>query len=564
MAEQVIKLEQEFEKIGQTLTESVANDKYSSNYYYTEKLTAILNSIDKDNLKANVTLKNTLISRYIAWSQDDITFSVGVNDEIKASKTVNSGGNANSSSTSKTYVEWTGDIPYNEDGTLTVTLFAKTTGHGSTYAPPNQSAEIVAIFPFIPRESSISSIDGEYLGSAVTVVLDRKIDEYVHKVEYSFAGSSYTTVTSSGGTSVSFTPPLSLASNIPNTTSGSLAVRVTTLNGSTQIGDVVTSSIALKLPDSVVPSFTSITADTLSETVPSSWGLFVRTHSSANVKINGAKGIYGSTITSYLISGGGFSGAESSLETGVFNTSGTVTFTGTVTDSRGRTASKTISITVVDYNKPSISVSANRCDANGNLLANGTYLKVTAKYSYSKVENKNTIERSVYCNGVENTSFESGASFVLNCNVIATSSYQLTASISDALEGYDSKTIKIATASVIAVINEDKNGIVFGTYEVEENKFKVDMPLYFHKDLDMNGQKIKNVVIEAYDPSGGESEDFEEELIEINNRIDSLSEEIDNLKNSGSASAKFDEETGELTITSNSIAYDDTTGNLTI
>lgn len=493
---------QTFTTVGQTFTQDVANNKYTEKYYHTLRLSATLNSINQDELTANATLKCILISRYLAWSNDEIIFSVGINGETKALKAEKSGGDKNKASVSNTYVTWTGDIPYNSDGTLTATLTASSRDNNGVYSPPNQTAEIVATFPFIPRESSIKSISGEYLGSAVTVVLDRKVDDYVHKVEYSFAGSEWETATSTGGTSVSFTPALELASNIPTLTSGYLSVRVTTLNGTTQIGDVVKDAIALKLPDSVVPSFTSVTASPSSYIVPSNWELYVRSLSSAIIKINGDKGVYGSTITSYSISGGGFSGNDATLETDILNNKGSITFTATITDSRGRTATKTVEIEVVDYFKPSISVNANRCDEKGNLVSNGTYLKVTANYSYASVSSKNTVSVSVDCNGVYDTSFTSGKAFILDCNVIATQGYILTASINDALGGYNTVTFKIDSDSTLFVVSEKKDSIVWGSYELEEDKFKVDMPMKITKTLDMAGNKIINAIIEGYSGDG--------------------------------------------------------------
>lgn len=438
-----------------------------------------LNSVDTVNAKANITVNAVLKSaNYTAWGSDSCTFSIAVDGTVKNSASASSGGSGSSATSTKTYATWTGDVDYASDGNLSLTITAKVTGGDTAYTPGSGTAEFVAVFPYVARQSEITSVTGTYLGSAVTVAIDRKNDAFVHKVEYSFAGSAYTTATSTGGTSVSFTPALSLASNIPNSTSGTLTVRVTTLNGTTQIGDAATKSITLKLPDSVVPSFTSVTATHSSDnSTVSGWGIYVRTFSKAVVKINGASGIYGSTIKSYLISGAGFSGTSSSLTTGLLNTAGTFTFTATITDTRGRTASKTVSITVVDYQKPSISVTAQRCLSDGTISTSGTYLKVTATYSYASVSSKNTISRSVSCNGVSNTSFASGTAFVLACSVVATTAYELTATISDALGGSDTKTVKITTDIVLATINEEKNGIVWGSYDVEDDTFKVDIPL---------------------------------------------------------------------------------------
>lgn len=99
-----------------------------------------------------------------------------------------------------------------------------------------------------------------------------------------------------------------------------------------------------------------------------------------------AAGGYGATLKSYSITGGGYTGSTAEYTTGVLNTAGTTTFTGKVTDSRGRTASKTVSVTVEDYAPPVIrSASAARCDASGSLQDDGAYVLVTHSLTYSSL-----------------------------------------------------------------------------------------------------------------------------------------------------------------------------------
>src|SRR5699024_9139892 len=91
-------------------------------------------------------------------------------------------------------------------------------------------------------------------------------------------------------------------------------------------------------------------------------------------------------------SGGGYSGTKSSLTTGFLNSAGTVTFTAKVTDSRGRTASKTASITVTDYETPAISaLRAVRCTETGVTDDGGAYIALTAKFSGASCEGHNTL-----------------------------------------------------------------------------------------------------------------------------------------------------------------------------
>ena len=100
---------------------------------------------------------------------------------------------------------------------------------------------------------------------------------------------------------------------------------------------------------------------------------------------------YGASIASYKVTIGGRT-ENSPYTFDWLSTMGDVTITGTVTDSRGFSKTYTKKITVIDYASPRIlpasgedEVIAARCDAAGNLNANGIYLRIKAKRDYSRV-----------------------------------------------------------------------------------------------------------------------------------------------------------------------------------
>ena len=418
---------------------------------------------------------------------------------INGTKLATTSFNTGSGSTTwKTFGTTTVSIEHNADGTFPATTISGsfTTNVTETYCLTGGSASVTiaadAVEPALMP--STFTLSGSALGSAVSVAITRQNTSFTHKVEYSFAGSAYTTATSSATTSASFTPALSLATNIPNATSGVLTVRVTTFNGTAQVGSPATQTLTLSLPTSVVPTFTSVTAaHNSSNTTVKGWGIYVKGYSTATLTINGAAGAQGSTIKSYSISGGGFSSTSSSFTTGILNTSGSITFTATITDSRGRTASKTTSITVYDYFKPSISVNAFRCNSSGTATDAGTYLRVTATYNYATVNSKNTISRSVSCNSVSNTTFTSGTAFTLAANAAVASNYTLTATISDALGGSATATASIPnTAALPLHIKGNKKGIGLGTTASTDSTVEIGWP------IDLNGNKIEGLLDLVY------------------------------------------------------------------
>lgn len=344
----------------------------------------------------------------------------------------------------------------------------------------------------IARASSISGLSGNQLNSGVSVTIDRKSSSFTHKVEYKFVNSGWTTVSSNAATSCAFTPPLSLASQIPSATSGALTVRVTTYNGSTQIGSSVTKSINLSVPSTVVPSLSGLSATRIDNDIPSSWGLYVKGISQVKITASGASGSYGSKISGYSISGPGLYTNSSSGTSGQLSSTGTQTYTCTVTDSRGRKASKSVSITVVDYSYPSISMSVERCKSDGTKDTSGTYLRVVINYGIASVSGKNSIaSKSCSCNGVSNSSFASGTAFVLSANCSIGSHYAVNASIRDALGRTASASAEVNTAYRVLNVNKNKDGVAIGKFS-EKAAFEVNMDAYLLKDLEVGGKVRAN------------------------------------------------------------------------
>ena len=334
----------------------------------------------------------------------------------------------------------------------------------------------------IARASSIT-VSGSQLGSGVSATIDRKSESFTHKIEYKFVESAWTTASSNATTSTSFTPPVSLATQIPSAEVGALTVRVTTFNGSTQIGNPVTKSINLKVPTNIVPSLSGLTQSRIDNGVPSSWGVYVKGKSQVKITASGASGIHGSTIVGYSISGPGLSVNASSGTSEVLSSTGTLTYTCTVTDSRGRTASKSVSINVVDYTYPNISISAERCTSDGTKSTNGTYLRVVITFGCASVSGKNSIvSKSCSCNGVSNSSFASGTAFVLAANCSIGNHYTVSASIKDALGNTAIASAEITTSFRILNVNKKKTGLAIGKFS-EKDAFEVNMDSYFLKNI---------------------------------------------------------------------------------
>lgn len=231
------------------------------------------------------------------------------------------------------------------------------------------------------------------MGKSVTINTPAVNSAYRHTLRYAF-GKATGTIAENVASSKSWTTPVSLASRIPDAASGIGTIYCDTYSGSTLLG-TKSVSITLTIPSSVVPSAGKLTAAVTEDT--SGTGQFVRGMGKAAVSLSGAAGVYGSTIKSYSVSGGGWSSNESTLTTGILQAAGEITFTAVVTDSRGRTAQTTCTIEVIAYDKPGISsLSVYRCDSTGAKKNAGTYAAIEIKASYSAITGNTVTLKAAY------------------------------------------------------------------------------------------------------------------------------------------------------------------------
>lgn len=372
-------------------------------------------------------------------------------------------------------------VSHNSDGTksltITATYYIRATLSGTYYDSITATATIT--LDSIPRASSVSASSVD-MGSATTVSISRASSSFTHTLTYSFGSTSGTIATNTTSTSVSWTPPVSLASQIPNAVSGLCTITCTTYNGSTSVGSK-SCTLTLTVPASVKPTISNLTATRVNGTVPTAWGIYVQSKSKAKLTISGAAGVNGSTIKSYSISGGGYSGTSSTLDTGFLNTSGTVTFTATVTDSRGRVSdAATVSISVVAYSPPKVSsTSSIRCTSAGATSASGTYIKALCKFSYSSCSSKNTISASVSYKKSTDSTWTSGGTITNNTakamgggNITTDSSYDVRYALTDAF-GTIYVTDSVSTASVVMDFKAGGIGLAVGKVSETDKCFEV-------------------------------------------------------------------------------------------
>lgn len=287
-------------------------------------------------------------------------------------------------------------VRHNNNGTASfsasissaIYYYADGTGNGSkTWSLntiPRASQPSVNTWP-----DTVSSVN---IGDSITIHMNKKAS-FTHKVTATF-GNKTEVVTNSCVDNVvwnGFTLA-KFAGQIPNATSGTLTFTVDTMNGSTKIG-TKTVSVTANLPSTVVPSC-SISSLTNTN---NSFGCYAKLLSGVKVKPTAA-GVYGSTIKTLKISVTDMndktasSGTEYTFDP--FQKIGSKKITVSATDSRGRSAITSMSITVVDYSFPTARISASRGTGSttNNFVADdtGDHAKIISSGSASSISG-NTI-----------------------------------------------------------------------------------------------------------------------------------------------------------------------------
>lgn len=376
------------------------------------------------------------------------------------------------------------NISHNADGTKTLTTSAWINLNTPLTSTEQSYSQALTT---IPRATTPTlSASSVALGSSVTISLPRASSGFTHTLTYKF-GNASGTIGSNLGTSASWTPPLSLASQIPNSTSGTVVITCTTYNGSTKIG-AKSVNLTVTVPASVVPTIGTITLTEAVSGLNAKIGAFVQGQSNINVSV-AASGAYGSTISNYISKFGSSSFNGASFTITNINTSGSVTLTVTVTDSRGRKATKTQTVTVLPYQIPEISLFTGiRCDQNGNADEDGQYVQLTYSYDISPLNNRNDKTITIAYRQVGASSYTTlktesnysanGTTYIPSTVFSVDNSYEFKITVADYF-----KTVKfdleVTTAFTLVDYSAGGHGMAIGKVAESEDLLEIALPVSF-------------------------------------------------------------------------------------
>lgn len=341
----------------------------------------------------------------------------------------------------------------------------------------------------IPRASTFAVSNASVnMGTAVTFTISRASSAFTHKLTLTWGGV-VSTIATGVGTSQAWTPPLSLANDIPNSTSSGCIITCITYNGSTEIGRK-TLSMTLKVPD-VRPSIGSIAVSEAVSAVKSKFGVYVRGKSQLRVVVSAA-GVYSSSIKlcSVKILGKTYTGTT--ITSNVLTSSGSVPIEVTVTDSRGRTATSATSVNLVAYSEPVISkFTVRRCTSDGTLSDEGDRVKIDYAFTVSPVNNKNDKSYKIEYKLKGSNTFAtllSGSVYSADTSVVATpvfstdNAYDFRMTVTDYFSPI-TQDDDISTAFVLMDFHSSGTGMAIGKVSERANVLEVALNTEFNGTL---------------------------------------------------------------------------------
>lgn len=414
-------------------------------------------------------------------------------------------------------------LTHDVNGKRTLTGSAKCAIAGSVINSSLSSYSVA--LPTIARASSIS-VSGNTMGAPITIKISSASSSFTHTLNWKFGNETGTIASETSSLSVKWTPKIDLARHIPDATSGSGTISCTTYNGTTKIGQK-SISFTLKVPSNIVPSISSFVAS-IASTKPANCGLYVKNHSTVRWDVS-ASGAYNSTIKKCVISGQNLSYTSTKSSNSYSATSSTLTIAGkktykvTVTDSRGRTASKTSDITIEDYNPPVItSISSFRSDEKGNLNGSGEHITHQLTSSFYTLNRKNKIKIEVFSKESSEPTYSNSVTIKDDSNNTVSYTYTYPTDVSFSVNStYDFKIVisdsvgksatvytHVGTKNIPLNISSNNNSVAIGglakTFSGNKGRFDCAWEAHFATapitDSDRNlKHNIKDINIDVVD-----------------------------------------------------------------
>ncbi len=474
---------------------NVTGQGVSSAYPYVLSVSYSSGSQSIENNQTYISASCTLSSSYTSWIYTNVTMYLYWHDDVSGDVLLNqatySSGGKNYGSHSLSGARW---CSHRSDGTISgCYAWVKLASSSGSYAPNSVSALVTGgdrSFATIPRTTSMSiSATSRNLGESITITGSGASSSFTHKLFVLWNGS-WIGINTSLGSSVnqSYTIPKSWANNLPNGTSGTATFSLDTYSGSTKIGNSQ-KSCTIYVPNTTEfnPSISSVAVSEANSSVATQFGFYVQNQSKLKF-VSTCSGAYSSSINSIKTTINGVTYTGGTITTNAISASGTVSYTVVATDSRGRSVSKTGSVSVTAYSTPTLSGSAYRCNSSYTRDDNsGTYGQTTYSYNVVTLSNKNTLTFTIdyRVSGGSWTNLKtissgysaSNATFNMGNVFTATNTYEVRLGIKDFFSSTSYYVMTVSPTYTLINFGAGGKSIAFGQQSSNNGTMEINMPV---------------------------------------------------------------------------------------
>lgn len=435
-------------------------------------------SVENNYSMLGVKLEAIKSGNTTAWRSDPSYWKIAIHgSEWTGSWTYNFNGGIGQVITIR---DWFNHAVYhNPDGTLTISVYADASDPGGYLGFASCGGNFA--LTTIPRASSMTYTNPMTMGQQYSFDIHRASTSFTHIIDYYF-GNASGRVSTNSTEDFTWTPPTALLDQIKNSSQGTGFLRLHTYSGSNLIG-YKDYGITLVAPANAVPSFTTVTHSEATPGVAANVGKYVQNISKLNLAITGAAGYQGSTITGYKIEVGGQTvNTQSGVTPSAISAAGAVVpIVATVTDSRGRTASKTVNIEVLAYGPPIInSASVVRSLGDGTPNEEGSFMRVNLNAAVQSLLNttqRNALGIRVYSRLRGTTDWGAAkfsavtAGITYNSFVLPSATYSIEEAYDFRVEVYDdfsTSALQLTVPTAAIFMHWDgKDGVGIGKYRTQ-------------------------------------------------------------------------------------------------
>lgn len=375
------------------------------------------------------------------------------------------------------------NINHGADGSKTVSISCAldiaVTLDGAYYSTVSASGK--AKLTTIKRRSTLSVSNGT-LGVSQNLTVTQYVDTYTHTITYECGTASGTICEKSTdgiAEPIAFTPPEELASQNTTGTTVSVVFTIETFNGSTSVG-TYEKTITCSIPDTVIPVIdVSVSDDAGYFDI---FGDYVKGYSKLAVVVTPTLA-FGSPIASYSTTVDGSTYTAASFVSNPLQSYEGVSVDAKVTDKRGRSGTKSVSVNVLDYTAPQITLfKAHRCESltDGTESQTGDFAQITFSAAVTPLNDINEATYTLWYKKAADSEFTpveieayknhyavDNGTFIFAAD--SGSSYDLKLEIKDSVAAPSSRQIPMSSAEVFDHWRADGKGRGFGKIgEIED------------------------------------------------------------------------------------------------